>query len=229
MSVQDGRIHLDLRFSERRYAHRRSYHQRYCGGYRIRSSPRLYLGALATVQAWSVRGLAAVGHYLGYPHHVLVCFPRAPTDITVVKLLTIGHSISYGCSFIGGSKSDNWSAAAWRVPWGLQMIPAVLLFFAMMFLPESPRWLARMDRWEEAHDVLALVHAKGDRNHPFVAIELQDIRDMCELERSFKSVTYLDLFAPRMLNRTLIGLFTQIWSQLTGMNVMSKCGVRMIS
>lgn len=86
-----------------------------------------------------------------------------------------------------------------------------------------------MDRWEEAHDVLALVHAKGDRSHPFVAIELQDIRDMCELERTFKSVTYLDLFAPRMLNRTLIGLFTQIWSQLTGMNVMSKCGVRMIS
>lgn len=103
------------------------------------------------------------------------------------------------------------------------MIPAVLLFFAMMLLPESPRWLARMDRWEEAHDVLALVHAKGDRNHPFVALELQDIRDMCELERTFKNVTYLDLFAPRMINRTLIGLFTQIWSQLTGMNVMSKC------
>ena len=108
------------------------------------------------------------------------------------------------------------------------MIPAVLLFFAMMFLPESPRWLARMDRWEEAHDVLALVHAKGDRNHPFVAIELQDIRDMCELERSFKNVTYLDLFSPRMLNRTLIGLLTQIWSQLTGMNVMSKPWVKTI-
>ncbi|KAJ5267790.1 Hexose transporter [Penicillium angulare] len=134
--------------------------------------------------------------------------------------ILIMYYISYGCSFIGGQKSYNWKAAAWRVPWGLQMIPAILLFFAMMFLPESPRWLARMDRWEEAHDVLALVHAKGDRNHPFVAIELQDIREMCELERSFISVTYMDLFKPRMLNRTLIGLFTQIWSQLTGMNVM---------
>jgi hypothetical protein len=86
-----------------------------------------------------------------------------------------------------------------------------------------------MDRWEEAHDVLALVHAKGDRTHPFVAIELQDIRDMCELERSFKNITYMDLFAPRMLNRTIISLFTQIWSQLTGMNVMSKFRVKVIS
>lgn len=70
--------------------------------------------------------------------------------------------------------------------------------------------------------MLALVHAKGDRNHPFVAIELQDIRGMCELERSFGNITYLDLFAPRMINCTVIGLFTQIWSQLTGMNVMSE-------
>ncbi|PYH91549.1 general substrate transporter [Aspergillus ellipticus CBS 707.79] len=130
--------------------------------------------------------------------------------------------ISYGCSYIGGQKSYNYSTASWRVPWGLQMLPAVFLLCGMLFLPESPRWLARKDRWEECHNVLALVHAKGDANHPFVALEMQDIRDMCEFERQYKYVTYLDLVKPRMLNRTLIGLFMQIWSQLTGMNVMSK-------
>lgn len=134
---------------------------------------------------------------------------------------TNSDSISYGCSFIGGQKSYNYSTASWRVPWGLQMLPAVFLFLGMMVLPESPRWLARKDRWEDCHRVLALVHAKGDLSHPFVALELQDIRDMCELERQFKDVTYLDLFKPRMINRTMIGLFMQIWSQLTGMNVMS--------
>ncbi|KAL4891826.1 general substrate transporter [Aspergillus ambiguus] len=128
--------------------------------------------------------------------------------------------ISYGCSFIGEQKAFTYRTASFRVPWGLQMIPAVFLFLAMMLLPESPRWLARKDRWEDCHQVLALVHAKGDLNHPFVAIELQDIRDMCEFEREHQNVTYLDLFKPRMLNRTLIGLFMQIWSQLTGMNVM---------
>ncbi|RAK96792.1 sugar porter family MFS transporter [Aspergillus ibericus CBS 121593] len=128
--------------------------------------------------------------------------------------------ISYGCSFIGGQKSYNYSTASWRVPWGLQMLPAVFLFFAMMLLPESPRWLARKDRWEDCHRVLALVHAKGDMGHPFVALEMQDIRDMCELERQYKDVTYFDLFKPKMINRTMIGLFMQIWSQLTGMNVM---------
>lgn len=102
------------------------------------------------------------------------------------------------------------------------MLPAIFLFVMTFFLPESPRWLARNDRWEDCHSVLSLVHGKGDPNHPFVEFELQDIREMCKFEARNKHVSYLDLFKPRMLNRTMIGLFMQIWSQLTGMNVMSK-------
>lgn len=101
------------------------------------------------------------------------------------------------------------------------MIPAVLLFLGMIPLPESPRWLARKDRWEECHEVLTLVHGKGNPESPIVITEMQEIRDLCEFERQNKDVNYLELFKPSMINRTLIGMFTQIWSQLTGMNVMS--------
>nr|CAD1814643.1 monosaccharide transporters [uncultured fungus] len=121
--------------------------------------------------------------------------------------------ISYGCSYINGT-------AAFRLPWGLQMVPAIFLFCAMTFLPESPRWLARKDRWEEAVQVLALTHAKGDVNSPFVAKEMAEIREVVEFERANADVTYLELLTPKMINRTHIGVFTQIWSQLTGMNVM---------
>ncbi|KAI8683431.1 MFS domain-containing protein [Fusarium keratoplasticum] len=134
--------------------------------------------------------------------------------------ILIMYYISYGCSFIGEQNSRNYNTASWRIPWGLQMVPAIFLFFMMMLLPESPRWLARKDRWEDCRAVLTLVHGHGDPNHPFVALELQDIKDMCAFEASISDVTYLDLFKPRMINRTMIGLFTQIWSQLTGMNVM---------
>lgn len=136
--------------------------------------------------------------------------------------ILIMYYISYGTSFIGEQEYFGWKASSFRIPWGLQMIPAVFLFFMMIILPESPRWLARKDRWEDCRSVLALVHGKGDPDHPFVAMELQDIKDMCEFERRHSNVTYFDLFKPDMINRTLIGLFTQIWSQLTGMNVMSK-------
>jgi sugar porter (SP) family MFS transporter len=134
--------------------------------------------------------------------------------------ILIMYYISYGCSFIGQQDPLTYKTASWRVPWGLQMIPAVFLFGMMLLLPESPRWLARKDRWEDCHAVLTLVHGKGDASHPFVTYELQDIKDMCEFERQHSDVTYFDLFKPRMIHRTITGLFTQIWSQLTGMNVM---------
>ena len=132
--------------------------------------------------------------------------------------ILIMYYISYGCSFIGPNDHPP-NPTAFRVPWGLQMIPAIFLFFAMILLPESPRWLAKQDRWEEAEGVIALVHAKGDNRHPFVVRELQEIKDMCEFERRNANATYLELFKPNMINRTHIGVFTQIWSQLTGMNV----------
>ncbi|KAI9769720.1 MAG: hypothetical protein M1835_006667 [Candelina submexicana] len=121
--------------------------------------------------------------------------------------------ISYGSSYIDGIGS-------FRVPWGVQMVPAMILFLGMLFLPESPRWLARKNRWDDCHAVLTLVHGHGDPNSPFVTRELREIKEMCEFERNNADVTYLELFKPNMINRTHIGLFTQIWSQLTGMNVM---------
>lgn len=128
--------------------------------------------------------------------------------------ILIMYFICYGCSFID-------SESSFRIPWGVQMVPAALLGGALFILPESPRWLAKQDRWEESLEVLTLVHGKGDPNSPFVHQEMEEIREVVEFERNNANVTYLELFKPHMINRTMIGLFTQIWSQLTGMNVMS--------
>lgn len=121
--------------------------------------------------------------------------------------------ISYGCSSID-------STAAFRIPWALQMIPAIILFLGMNLLPETPRWLASKDRWEECEAVLVLTQGRGDPASPWVARELAEIHEWVEIERQSKQASYLELFSPRYINRTHIGLFTQIWSQLTGMNVM---------
>ncbi|KAH7071756.1 high affinity glucose transporter [Paraphoma chrysanthemicola] len=127
--------------------------------------------------------------------------------------ILIMYYISYGCVYMDGTK-------AFRVPWALQMIPALILAIGLLFLPESPRWLARHDRWEETQAVLTLVHGKGDPNSPFVKLEMDEIKQMIEFERQNADVSVMELFRPRMLNRLHIGIFTQIWSQLTGMNVM---------
>lgn len=125
--------------------------------------------------------------------------------------------ISYGCSFLEGA------TISFRLPWALQMIPAILLFFGLFLLPESPRWLATKDRWEDCHNVLALVHAHGDLQNTFVQVELRQLRETRDSERTHSDSSYLELFRPNMIWRTHIGISVQIWSQLTGINVIMLC------
>jgi hypothetical protein len=69
----------------------------------------------------------------------------------MLRGILIQYFIQYGASFVGGGPNNpNQSTAAFRIPWGIQIVPAAILFVGMFFLPYSPRWLASKDRWEEA-------------------------------------------------------------------------------
>ncbi|KAI9789877.1 MAG: MFS sugar transporter [Piccolia ochrophora] len=135
--------------------------------------------------------------------------------------ILIQYFIQYGASFTGGGPSNpNQGTAAFRIPWGVQIVPAVLLLGGMAFFPKSPRWLATQDRWEEAIRVLADLHGKGDLNHPKVLAEYQEIEEALRFEREDAISSFKALVAPRMLKRVILGMSIQMWSQLCGMNVM---------
>lgn len=78
--------------------------------------------------------------------------------------------VSYGTSFVENTGS-------FRIPWALQMVPAMVMGIMMTFLPRSPRWLVGQDRWEEARRVLVDVHGNGDEDSLLVIAELNEIRD----------------------------------------------------
>jgi Sugar (and other) transporter len=59
----------------------------------------------------------------------------------------------YGCKFWGPDKSSH----SFRLAWGIQLVPAVLLIAGSPFLPRSPRWLAKVGRDKEAIEILAKV------------------------------------------------------------------------
>lgn len=82
------------------------------------------------------------------------------------------------------------------------------------------------DRNEEALQILADVHGKGDVNHELVQLEYHEIRAAVEYERTHGAKSYMDLLQPGIFRRVALGTSLQAWSQLTGMNVMM---VRIIS
>lgn len=121
--------------------------------------------------------------------------------------------IGYGCSFLDGVKS-------FRTGWGIQIIPGAFLLFGTLIVPESPRWLAKQDEWEKAIDIITKVQANGNHDNPQVIIEIEEIKEVIRIEKDAKNLTILDLFRKDSLNRTIVGIFGQIWQQLTGMNVL---------
>lgn len=135
--------------------------------------------------------------------------------------ILIGYFIQYGASHVGGGANDPLQPeSAFRIPWGLQMIPGIILFAGCFFLPRSPRWLASKDRWEEAIQVLADLHAGGDIDHPKVLAEYQEIEEALRFEREEAKSSFRALVEPRMVKRVIIGMSVQMWSQLCGINIM---------
>ncbi|KAK6457887.1 high-affinity glucose transporter [Scheffersomyces xylosifermentans] len=134
-------------------------------------------------------------------------------QFSVTLGILIMFYICYGLHFING-------VGSFRIAWGIQIVPGLILFVGCFFIPESPRWLAKHGYWDEAEQIVSLIQAKGDRENPDVLIEISEIKEQVLLEENLKSFTYYDLFRKKYIKRTFTAVFAQIWQQLTGMNVM---------
>lgn len=95
-----------------------------------------------------------------------------------------------GCSYIDGG----YSPFVWRFPIAFQIIPLLFLFAVVWFFPESPRWLVKVGREEEARYILQRL--RGDTGIDGMAeAEFQDIRNVAELERKAgKTKSYFHMF-----------------------------------
>ncbi|KAF5309944.1 hypothetical protein D9619_010206 [Psilocybe cf. subviscida] len=127
--------------------------------------------------------------------------------------ILLQYFIQFGCSYIDG-------VASFRIPWGLQMIPAIILSIGMMMFPESPRWLFDHGYDDEALQVLADLHGGGDTRNDLVVLEYEEIKQQVYFERTEGAKSYLDLLKGGNPRRVMLGMSLQMWSQLSGMNIM---------
>jgi len=90
----------------------------------------------------------------------------------------------------------------------------------LIFLPESPRWLIKRGRHEEAAIALARLNS-SDKDSALVRSEMADVQTNLDIELSHGTGSYIDCFKlgeRKNLQRTLTGIALQGLQQLTGIN-----------
>ncbi|KAG9252999.1 general substrate transporter [Emericellopsis atlantica] len=92
-------------------------------------------------------------------------------EVTYQSGSLIGFWINYGIN----QNMDPTSTTTWRVPMAVQIIPSGLLLATGWLLHESPLWLFRKQRDEEAFKALEQLR-RLDRNHTYLQEEVQSIR-----------------------------------------------------
>jgi len=115
-------------------------------------------------------------------------------------LVTVGILVAYGVDTLFAP------IEGWRWMVGLGAIPALLLLWGMALLPETPRWLIRRGREEDARIVL--------RRIGYTAEEQEDI--IGQVESHLGSVRML--FGRRLRLPLIIGMGLALFQQITGIN-----------
>lgn len=119
----------------------------------------------------------------------------------------------YMCSFMHGN-------FAWRTPLLIQPVIGLTLALGSILLPESPRWLCDQDRDNEAMHVLMDLDGDEGPQHARAKLEFWEIKSSVLQMRAQGDRSYRTMWK-RLRYRTLIGMSSQMFAQLNGINVIS--------
>lgn len=137
-------------------------------------------------------------------------------QLFIVFGIFLAYWVNYGCQLhVSGT-------ARYMIPLVLQGVPPVLLMVSMWLCNESPRHLAKQDKWEEAIAVLSRIRNLPP-DHPYVANEFNDIRASIEEENAIlDGASWISLqkemwLIPANRKRALISITLMFFQQMTGM------------
>jgi len=124
----------------------------------------------------------------------------------------LANWIGYACSYASGD-------ASWRLGLAMQC-PLALLLMGMSFtLPESPRWLAQQERYEEFDDSLRKLYS--DEDEAFFVRTKVEIREQIQLEaiqrnNSTLGHALIELFVWKNIRRTAMAIMVMQVGILSG-------------
>ncbi|KAI5477296.1 hypothetical protein MNV49_006517 [Pseudohyphozyma bogoriensis] len=176
----------------------------------------LFLASKAIIGAGMQCGLVTAMiclQEITHPRHRVVC--AAIFDPSWYLGSCIASCICYGTS----SMSTSWS---WRIPYLIQLVPAVYILFATFLIPETPRFLISKGREDEAFAFLVEYHGNGNPNDELVQFEFEEMKQTLLMEKEVASQSFMQVFnAPGNKRRFILAALMTFCPQLNGSSIIS--------
>ncbi|XP_034707912.1 sugar transporter ESL1-like isoform X4 [Vitis riparia] len=106
---------------------------------------------------------------------------------------------------------------SWRTLAIIGAVPCVLQAIGLFFVPESPRWLAKVGREKELE--ASLWRLRGERAD--ITQEAADIIEYTKTFLQFPKATILDLFQRRYAHSLIVGVGLMVLTQFSGVTAIS--------
>lgn len=152
-------------------------------------------------------------------------------EFAIVLGIVVMYYITYGTRHIVGE----W---CFRLPFLIQMVPAFPLAVALLFFPYSPRWLASKGRDGECLASLSRlrrlpttdprlqaewlqIRAEACRNREALIVRHPKLQgDDFGSQLKLEIASWVDMFKPGAIRRTLIGMAIMFFQQFSGVNAL---------
>ncbi|MPM54646.1 putative metabolite transport protein CsbC [bioreactor metagenome] len=124
-------------------------------------------------------------------------------------MITIGVLISYLSDLFFANEQD---ITCWRPMFYVGVIPALILFIGMYFIPETPRWLMGKGRIDESRKILS-------RIEPQESVRIMIGQIQAELKENEKSSSsWKELLNPWLRTPLIVAIGIMFFQQFVGIN-----------
>lgn len=123
--------------------------------------------------------------------------------------IVIGILVAYLSNYLVTRVLGTDNPSNWRWMFGVMVIPSLAFLLTAIFIPESPRWLVKQGRREEAKRILTRF------GHPDPAAETDEIQQSLAAETAG---THQRLFQRKYLKPLLLACMIGAFNQLDGIN-----------